>query len=231
MLTFPELARVTAMTAVAHGPRRTRQRRRTRPRAAEGSAGPCAGAGVACAPASHPVPAASSAPLSPASGHTHASPGQTWVKGQEARKEQDSGPQPLSLPVPVDPRADLREPSRPGFTSSAFSGHQASLTPVPTQGELRISVLPAYLSYDAPWPVRKIPLRCTAHYVAYHVESKVCPHLAGTLGTGPRGVQGLPPLGQELLGLGWALAPDILLSPRCTPSPPAPAHLARAFHA
>uniref|UniRef100_A0A8I5N8Q3 Cleavage and polyadenylation specificity factor subunit 1 n=1 Tax=Papio anubis TaxID=9555 RepID=A0A8I5N8Q3_PAPAN len=40
-------------------------------------------------------------------------------------------------------------------------------------GELRISVLPAYLSYDAPWPVRKIPLRCTAHYVAYHVESKV----------------------------------------------------------
>lgn len=41
------------------------------------------------------------------------------------------------------------------------------------QGELRISVLPAALSYDAPWPVRKIPLRCTAHYVAYHVESKV----------------------------------------------------------
>ncbi|XP_077335360.1 cleavage and polyadenylation specificity factor subunit 1-like [Lithobates pipiens] len=41
------------------------------------------------------------------------------------------------------------------------------------QGELRISVLPAYLSYDAPWPVRKIPLRCTAHYVSYHVESKV----------------------------------------------------------
>ncbi|XP_049709943.1 cleavage and polyadenylation specificity factor subunit 1 isoform X4 [Elephas maximus indicus] len=40
-------------------------------------------------------------------------------------------------------------------------------------GELRISVLPAYLSYDAPWPVRKVPLRCTAHYVAYHVESKV----------------------------------------------------------
>lgn len=41
------------------------------------------------------------------------------------------------------------------------------------QGELRISVLPTYLSYDAPWPVRKIPLRCTVHYVSYHVESKV----------------------------------------------------------
>lgn len=40
------------------------------------------------------------------------------------------------------------------------------------QGELRISVLPTYLSYDAPWPVRKIPLRCTVHYVSYHVESK-----------------------------------------------------------
>lgn len=55
----------------------------------------------------------------------------------------------------------------------AFGVCQPSLTPCPTQGELRISVLPAYLSYDAPWPVRKIPLRCTAHYVAYHVESKV----------------------------------------------------------
>lgn len=37
---------------------------------------------------------------------------------------------------------------------------------------MRISVLPTYLSYDAPWPVRKIPLRCTVHYVSYHVESK-----------------------------------------------------------
>ena len=33
-------------------------------------------------------------------------------------------------------------------------------------------MLPTYLSYDAPWPVRKIPLRCTVHYVSYHVESK-----------------------------------------------------------
>ncbi|KAG8005040.1 Cleavage and polyadenylation specificity factor subunit 1, partial [Nibea albiflora] len=41
------------------------------------------------------------------------------------------------------------------------------------QGELRISVLPTYLSYDAPWPVRKIPLRCTVHYVSYHVYA-VC---------------------------------------------------------
>ena len=62
--------------------------------------------------------------------------------------------------------------------------------PSPTsQGELRISVLPAYLSYDAPWPVRKIPLRCTAHYVAYHVESKVCSHslrAGAPLGMAPR---------------------------------------------
>lgn len=56
----------------------------------------------------------------------------------------------------------------------ALGGCRASpAPPPPRQGELRISVLPAYLSYDAPWPVRKIPLRCTAHYVAYHVESKV----------------------------------------------------------
>ena len=40
------------------------------------------------------------------------------------------------------------------------------------QGELRISVLPTHLSYDAPWPVRKVPLRCTPHYVTYHPETK-----------------------------------------------------------
>lgn len=41
------------------------------------------------------------------------------------------------------------------------------------KGELRISVLPTHLSYDAPWPVRKVPLRCTPHFVAYNRESKV----------------------------------------------------------
>ena len=45
--------------------------------------------------------------------------------------------------------------------------------PCPFQGELRISVLPTHLSYDAPWPVRKVPLRCTPHFVAYNRESKV----------------------------------------------------------
>merc|ERR1711884_652366 len=40
------------------------------------------------------------------------------------------------------------------------------------RGELRICVLPTHLSYDAPWPVRKVPLRCTPHFVAYHLESK-----------------------------------------------------------
>ncbi|XP_023931604.1 cleavage and polyadenylation specificity factor subunit 1-like [Lingula anatina] len=38
--------------------------------------------------------------------------------------------------------------------------------------ELRISVLPTHLSYDAPWPVRKVPLRVTPHFIQYHVESK-----------------------------------------------------------
>ncbi|XP_065344117.1 cleavage and polyadenylation specificity factor subunit 1 [Cloeon dipterum] len=40
------------------------------------------------------------------------------------------------------------------------------------KSELRICVLPTHLSYDAPWPCRKVPLRCTAHFVAYHLESK-----------------------------------------------------------
>jgi cleavage and polyadenylation specificity factor subunit 1 len=40
------------------------------------------------------------------------------------------------------------------------------------KSELRIGVLPTHLSYDAPWPVRKVPLRCTPHFVTYHLESK-----------------------------------------------------------
>ena len=40
------------------------------------------------------------------------------------------------------------------------------------KGVLRICVLPTHLSYDAPWPVRKVPLRSTPHFVAYHLESK-----------------------------------------------------------
>lgn len=69
------------------------------------------------------------------------------------------------------PRAGLR-PSA-AWRPVSLSVVPGLADPVSPQGELRISVLPAYLSYDAPWPVRKIPLRCTAHYVAYHVESKV----------------------------------------------------------
>merc|ERR1719354_1209464 len=41
------------------------------------------------------------------------------------------------------------------------------------QGELRIAVLPTHLTYDAPWPVRKIPLRMTPYELAYEPISKV----------------------------------------------------------
>ncbi|XP_030753926.1 cleavage and polyadenylation specificity factor subunit 1 [Sitophilus oryzae] len=40
------------------------------------------------------------------------------------------------------------------------------------KSELRIGILPTHLSYDAPWPVRKVPLRCTPHFITYHLESK-----------------------------------------------------------
>lgn len=40
------------------------------------------------------------------------------------------------------------------------------------QGELRISVLPTHLTYDAPWPIRKVPLRSTPHFIIYHTDSK-----------------------------------------------------------
>lgn len=40
------------------------------------------------------------------------------------------------------------------------------------QDSLRICLLPTILSYDAPWPVRKVPLRCTPHFIVHHLETK-----------------------------------------------------------
>ena len=40
------------------------------------------------------------------------------------------------------------------------------------EGTLRIALLPSFLNLDYPWPLRKVPLRCTSHFVAYHIESK-----------------------------------------------------------
>ena len=37
---------------------------------------------------------------------------------------------------------------------------------------LRICTLTKHLNYDSYWPVRKVPLRCTPHFVNYHVDSK-----------------------------------------------------------
>ncbi|XP_071959341.1 cleavage and polyadenylation specificity factor subunit 1-like [Antedon mediterranea] len=51
------------------------------------------------------------------------------------------------------------------------------------QGDLRICVLPSHLSYDAPWPVRKVPLRCTPNFLAYHIESKTYAVVTSTLET------------------------------------------------
>ncbi|KAI8038594.1 hypothetical protein M5D96_008502 [Drosophila gunungcola] len=42
-----------------------------------------------------------------------------------------------------------------------------------TTFELKISVLPSYLSYDSQWPVRKVPLRCTPRQLVYHRENRV----------------------------------------------------------
>ncbi|KAK4304859.1 hypothetical protein Pmani_023216 [Petrolisthes manimaculis] len=40
------------------------------------------------------------------------------------------------------------------------------------QESLRICLLPTILSYDAPWPVRKVPLRCSPHFIVHHLETK-----------------------------------------------------------
>ncbi|XP_055902575.1 cleavage and polyadenylation specificity factor subunit 1 [Eupeodes corollae] len=38
---------------------------------------------------------------------------------------------------------------------------------------LKIAVLPNYLTFDAPWPIRKVPLRCTPRQIVYHRENRV----------------------------------------------------------
>lgn len=48
---------------------------------------------------------------------------------------------------------------------------------------LRIALLPTHLSYDSVWPVRKVPLRCTPHFVNYHVDTKTYCLVASTLET------------------------------------------------
>ena len=40
------------------------------------------------------------------------------------------------------------------------------------KNDLRISLLPTQVTYDATWPLRKIPLKCTVHHINYHVQSK-----------------------------------------------------------
>ncbi|XP_037085613.1 cleavage and polyadenylation specificity factor subunit 1-like [Pollicipes pollicipes] len=51
------------------------------------------------------------------------------------------------------------------------------------EGEMRICVLPPHLLYDAPWPIRKVPLRCTPHIICYHLETKT--HLVCTSNAQP----------------------------------------------
>ncbi|XP_063370441.1 cleavage and polyadenylation specificity factor subunit 1 [Cydia amplana] len=48
------------------------------------------------------------------------------------------------------------------------------------KSELRICALPTHLSYDAPWPVRKVPIRMSPHFVTYHMESKTYCLVAST---------------------------------------------------
>ncbi|XP_059156082.1 cleavage and polyadenylation specificity factor subunit 1-like isoform X2 [Physella acuta] len=41
------------------------------------------------------------------------------------------------------------------------------------KSDMCICVLPTHVTYDAPWPIRKVPLRCTPHYITYHSDSKL----------------------------------------------------------
>lgn len=39
--------------------------------------------------------------------------------------------------------------------------------------DLKIAVLPNYLSYDSDWPMRRVPMRCTPRQMCYHTARKV----------------------------------------------------------
>ncbi|XP_005092153.1 cleavage and polyadenylation specificity factor subunit 1 [Aplysia californica] len=41
------------------------------------------------------------------------------------------------------------------------------------KSDMCICVLPTHVTYDAPWPIRKVPLRCTPHLITYHSDSKL----------------------------------------------------------
>ena len=38
--------------------------------------------------------------------------------------------------------------------------------------ELRIGILPTHITFDSPWPVRKVPTKCTVHFIRYHLINK-----------------------------------------------------------
>jgi len=38
--------------------------------------------------------------------------------------------------------------------------------------ELRIAILPTHITYDSPWPVRKVATKCTVHFIRYHLINK-----------------------------------------------------------
>ena len=38
--------------------------------------------------------------------------------------------------------------------------------------ELRIAILPTHLTYDSSWLARKVPTKCTVHFIKYHVINK-----------------------------------------------------------
>jgi len=41
------------------------------------------------------------------------------------------------------------------------------------RGALRICQLPARVRLDAPWPLRKVPLRATPHRLAFYAEARL----------------------------------------------------------
>jgi putative hemolysin len=70
------------------------------------------------------------------------------------------------------PRARVGQCSSASRQPGRAGGVQGFITAT-ARGALRICQLPARVRLDAPWPLRKVPLRATPHRLAFYAEARL----------------------------------------------------------
>ncbi|CAG9132552.1 unnamed protein product [Plutella xylostella] len=78
----------------------------------------------------------------------------------------------ILLQLEAGPPSNSRGRGEPRLHPLQAPALAAAAAFIMSTSELHICVLPSHLSYDSAWPVRKVPIRMSPHFVTYHVESK-----------------------------------------------------------